>query len=219
MDKSFFTSRHKQCEICAYHEAGHILFAYLCGYTCKEAQLVNEENEEGFSSFSIIDYGADAGYADRFIGTEDLSFFTNLEEGAQQHAIAVGRKIARIYMGGSTAATVFQKGSPADLPVPFQMDYTDLERIEFIIMVFRSLGADESNMLQHYMNDARYTLSNINIWHTVKDLAERLLRFNPITRGDIEECLEEHGVQYAAESNMDENLNGNLPVRLQTFNL
>ena len=51
-----------------------------------------------------------------------------------------------------------------------------------------------------------YTLSNINIWHTVKDLAERLLRFSPITRGDIEECLEEHGVQYAAESNMDENL-------------
>lgn len=201
-----FTSRHKQCEICAYHEAGHILFAYLCGYTCREAQLVNEENEDGFTSFSIIDYGLDTQYAGRFIGTEDLLFFTGLGEAEQQKAIAVGRRIARIYMGGSTAATVYQKGSPAELPVPFQMDFTDLERIEFIGMVFQSLGAGEPNLLEQYMNDARYTLSNINIWHTVQDLAERLLRFNPITRGDIEECLEEHGIQYAAESQMDENL-------------
>jgi hypothetical protein len=206
MEKSMFTARHKQCDICAYHEAGHILFAYLCGYTCKEAQLVDESNDAGFSSYSIIDYGADAVYAGRFIGTEDLSFFTSLQEEEQQHALAVGRKVARIYMGGSTAATVFQKGGPADLSIPFQMDFTDLERIEFVAMVFRALGADEPNLLEHYMNDARYTLGNINLWHTVKDLAERLLRFNPITRGDIEECLEEHGIQYAAESDMHENL-------------
>ena len=207
MEKSMVTSRHQQCDICSYHESGHILFAYLCGYTCKEAQLVDEANQEGFSSFSIIDYGADTYYASRFITTEDLEFFTNLRDEEKQEALAVGRKIARIYMGGSTAATVFQKGGDTNLEIPFQMDFTDLERIEFVCSVFRALGVDEEeSFVENNMSDALYTLSNINVWYTIKDLAERLLRFNPLTRGDIEECLEEHGIQYAAESNMEEHL-------------
>lgn len=213
-----FITRHQQCDICAYHEAGHILFAYLCGYTCKEAQLVDESNEAGFSSFSIIDYGADALYAGKYISTEDPGFFTGLPEKAQPQAIAVGRKIARMYMGGSTAATIFQNGGNPDLHVPFQVDFTDFERVDFISTVFRAMCTGEDNLLEHYMNDARYTLSNINLWHTVRDLAERLLRFNPITRGDIEECLEEHGIQYAAESNMYENLQwkpSGMPANMQ----
>src|SRR5688572_21238275 len=176
MEHSILRTRHQQCDICAYHESGHILFAYLCGYTCKESQLVDESNQEGFSSFSIIDYGADAYYASRFITTEDLDFFTNLSDEEKQEALAVGRKIARIYMGGSTAATVFQKGGDTNLSIPFQMDFTDLERIEFVRSVFEALGADEEdNFMEHNMSDALYTLSNINVWHTITDLAERLL--------------------------------------------
>ena len=207
MEPKRITTRHNQCDICAYHESGHILFAYLCGYTCKEAQLVDEANEEGFSSFSIIDYGNDSQYASRFIATEELDYFMNLNDEEKGEAVAVGRKIARIYMGGSTAATVFQKGGDTGLAIPFQMDYTDLERIEFIASVLQVLGMPpEDDFLENSMSEALYTLSNINVWETVKDLSERLLKFNPLTKGDIEECLEEHGILYAAESNMDEHL-------------
>jgi len=48
-----------------------------------------------------------------------------------------------------------------------------------------------------------YTLSNINIWDTIVDLASRLLQSNHLDKNDIEECLEEHGIMYDAESPLD----------------
>jgi len=52
------------------------------------------------------------------------------------------------------------------------------------------------------LQDALYTLSNVNIWNTIVDLAKRLLQFNHLDKNDIEECLEEHGI-YDAQSPMD----------------
>jgi len=85
-----------------------------------------------------------------------------------------------------------------------QIDYLDLLRVEFIHYVIKALSVDqEETFIEHGLQDALYTLSNVNIWETIADLASRLLKTKRLERNDIEECLEEHGIIYDAESPMD----------------
>ncbi len=195
----------KQCEICAYHEAGHVLFAYLCGYSCKEIQLINEGNENGFTSYALIDYGGDSYYASKFTsGDGTVDYFKCLALGEKLEAIEVGRRLARIFLGGSVAAAVFNNKGNVHISLPMQIDYMDLLHVEFIHYVISQLSVDkDENFIEHGLQDALYTLSNINIWDTVVDLASKLLQMNRLEKNDIEECLEEHGIMYDAESPTD----------------
>lgn len=195
----------RQCEVCAYHESGHILFAYLCGYYCKEVQLIEEDNENGFTSYALIDYGKDSFYASKFTTADNpIDFFKCLALGEKLDAIEVGRRLARIFLGGSVAAAVFNNDGNVHIPLPMQVDYMDLVRVEFIHYVIRELSIDkEENFIEHGLQEALYTLANINIWDTVSDLASRLLKANHLDKNDIEECLEEHGIIYDAESPID----------------
>jgi hypothetical protein len=195
----------RQCEICAYHESGHILFAYLCGYRCKEVQLINEGNENGFTSYALIDYGNDSFYASKFVSTDtSTDIFKTLALGEKLEAIEVGRRLARIFLGGSVAAAVFNNDGNVQIPLPMQIDYLDLVRVEFIHYVIKELSVDqEENFVENGLQEALYTLTNVNIWDTVVDLAGRLLHSNHLEKNDIEECLEEHGIIYDAESSLD----------------
>jgi len=83
-------------------------------------------------------------------------------------------------------------------------------RVEFIHSVIRELSTDqEENFVEYGLQDALYTLSNINVWQTVADLAGRLLEQNHLDKNDIEECLEEHGIVYDEESPMDASFDHN----------
>lgn len=197
-----------QCEICAYHESGHIIFAYLCGYSCKEVQLIDEGNENGFTSYSLIDYGKDSYYASKFTTADNaIDFFRCLALGEKLEALEVGRRLARIFLGGSVAAAVFNNRGNVQIPLPMQIDYIDLLRVEFIHYVIQELSVDkEESFIENGLQDALYTLSNVNIWDTIADLAGRLLQFNRLDKNDIEECLEEHGLIYDAQSPAEDSL-------------
>lgn len=194
-----------QCEVCAYHESGHILFAYLCGYSCKEVQLINEGNENGFTSYALIDYGKDSYYASKFIGSDtSAEFFNCLALGEKLEAIEVGRRLARIFLGGSVAAAIFNNDGNVQIPLPMQIDYVDLLRVEFIHYVIKEVSIDqEEGFIEHGLQEALYTLTNVNIWETVVDLAGRLLKANHLDKNDIEECLDEHGIIYDSETPFD----------------
>jgi len=194
-----------QCEVCAYHESGHILFAYLCGYSCKEVQLINEGNENGFTSYALIDYDKDSYYASKFIGSDtSAEFFNCLALGEKLEAIEVGRRLARIFLGGSVAAAIFNNDGNVQIPLPMQIDYLDLLRVEFIHYVIKEVSIDqEEGFIEHGLQEALYTLTNVNIWETVVDLAGRLLKANHLDKNDIEECLDEHGIIYDSETPFD----------------
>ena len=166
--------------------------------------MISEGNENGFTSYTVIDYGKDAYYASKFTaGTATVDFFKCLPLGERLEAMEVGRRLARIFLGGSVAAAVFNNKGNVHIPLPMQIDYMDLLRVEFIHYVIRELSTDkEENFIEHGLQEALYTLSNINIWDTIVDLATRLLHSNRLDKNDVEECLEEHGV-YDAESPMD----------------
>jgi hypothetical protein len=195
----------KQCEICAYHESGHILFAYLCGYSCKEVQLIDEGNENGFTSYALMDYGNDSHYASKFTTADNaIDFFKCLALGERLEAIEVGKRLARIFLGGSVAAAVFNNNGNVQIALPMQIDYMDLVRVEFIHYVIQELSVDkEENFIEHGLRDALYSLSNVNVWNTIADLATKLLQFNHLDKNDIEERLEEHGIIYDPEAPMD----------------
>ena len=187
-----------QCEICAYHESGHILFAYLCGYHCREVYLIDPQNEEGYSSYAIIDYGKDSFYASRFTGTDvSVDFFKTLSLGEKLESIEVGRRLARIYLGGSVTAAVYNNHGNTTIPLPMQIDFMDLLKTEFIHFVISELSIDkEENFIEYGLQDALYTLANVNVWNTITDLSERLLKQKHMNRNDIEECLELHGIVF-----------------------
>jgi hypothetical protein len=204
---NYLLTRHNfnQCEVCAYHESGHILFAYLCGYSCKEVQLINEGNENGFTSYALIDYGKDSYNASKFIGSDtSAEFFNCLALGEKLEAIEVGRRLARIFLGGSVAAAIFNNDGNVQIPLPMQIDYLDLLRVEFIHYVIKEVSIDqEEGFIEHGLQEALYTLTNVNIWETVVDLAGRLLKANHLDKNDIEECLDEHGIIYDSETPFD----------------
>lgn len=186
-----------QCTLCAYQESGHILFAYLCGYHCIEAELIQHPGEDDISSISIIDYGADTLLAEKFMGdASDLHFFMHLPLAKKMQALETGRKLSLVFLGGSVTAAVFNNGGDSHISLPMQIEYTDLQRVEFIDQVLQQLADTEENFIENRLQDALYTISNINIWNTITDLANRLLEQHQLNRNDIEECLEEHGIIY-----------------------
>src|SRR5215216_1342944 len=191
MNKLLTKENFKQCEICAYHEAGHILFAYLCGYSCREVQLIEEMNEEGFSSYAMIDYGKDAYLTSRFIGDNpDIEFFKCLSLGEKLESIEVGRRLARVFLGGSVSAAVFNNAGNVQIPLPMQIDFIDLMRVEFIHYVIKEISMDQEELfIENGLQDALYTLANVNVWDTIVDLATQLLQHNQLDKNDIEECL------------------------------
>ena len=205
MNKLLTRHNFSECEVCAYHESGHILFAYLCGYSCKEVQLINEGNENGFTSYALIDYGKDSHYASKFIGSDtSTEFFNCLALGEKLEAIEVGRRLARIFLGGSVAAAIFNNDGNVQIPLPMQIDYVDLLRVEFIHYVIKEVSVDqEEGFIEHGLQEALYTLTNVNLWETVVDLAGRLLKANHLDKNDIEECLDEHGIIYDSETPFD----------------
>jgi hypothetical protein len=85
-----------------------------------------------------------------------------------------------------------------------QIDYVDLLRVEFIHYVIKEVSIDqEEGFIEHGLQEALYTLTNVNIWETVVDLAGRLLKANHLDKNDIEECLDEHGIIYDSETPFD----------------
>jgi hypothetical protein len=187
-----------KCELCAYHESGHILFAYLCGYSCNYVELINDKNEEDFTSIAMLDYSKDSRIASLFIGPNaNLDAFNSFNLAQKLECVEVGQRIARIFLGGSVTAAVFNNQGDVHIPLPMQIDFTDLLRVEFIQQVLKKLSNDnDEEFIEHYLQDALYTLSNINVWDTIVDLANRLLKNNRLNKNDIEECLEEHGIVY-----------------------
>jgi hypothetical protein len=191
----------RKCETCAYHEAGHILFAYLCGYRCKYAELI-QGNEEDFTSIAIIDYGKDKEFGNHFIGTKaNIDTFKCMALGEKLASIETGRRLTRIFLGGSVATAVFNNKGNVHIPLPMQIDYIDLLRVEFIHYVLSEIASDqEDDFIEHALQDALYTLSNVNIWETIVDLANRFLQSNQLNQNDIEECLEEHGIIFGTDA-------------------
>ena len=187
-----------KCELCAYHESGHILFAYLCGYSCNYVELINDKNEDDFTSIAMLDYGKDSHMASLFIGPNaNHDAFNSFNLAEKLECVEAGQRIARIFLGGCVTAAVFNNQGDVHIPLPMQIDFTDLLQVEFIQQVLKKLSNDnDEEFIEHYLQDALYTLSNINVWDTIVDLATRLLKNNQLNKNDIEECLEEHGIVY-----------------------
>ena len=188
----------KQCEVCAYHESGHILFAYLCGYRCRHAQLIKDSGEEGYSSIAIIDYGKDSLIASKFLSNHaNIDTFNTFPLSQKLDSVEVGRRIARIFLGGSVAAAVYKNDGNVHIPLPIQIEYVDLLRVEFIQCVINEISSEnEEDFIENGLQDALYTFNNSNVWNTVADLAERLVQSNELSQNDVEECLDEHGIFY-----------------------
>src|SRR4029078_5003304 len=123
----------------------------------------------------------------------DLEYFKSLSLGEKLESIEVGRRLARIFLGGSVAAAVFNNGGSVYIPVPMQVDLNDLPHVDHIDSVIKQISPDkeEDLFIENGLQDALYTLANVNIWDTIVDLAQRLLQRKQLDRGDIEECLEE----------------------------
>ena len=93
----------------------------------------------------------DSYYASKFTnGDNTVDFFKCLALGEKLQAMEVARRIARIFLGGSVAAAVFNNAGNVQIPLPMQIDYMDLVRVEFIHYVIKELSVDkEENFIEH----------------------------------------------------------------------
>jgi hypothetical protein len=198
---SFSGEGFSTCTVCAYHESGHIIFAYLCGYRCHFAKMTRDKEDNGYTSIALIDYGKDREFAERFnSGTTDLSYFKSLPLGERLACLEAGRRLARIYLGGSSAAAIFNNQGNFPVPLPVQVDYQDLLRTEFIHYVISEVSneKEEEHFIEHGLQEALYTLANVNIWKALTVLATALEDKGQLEGDEMEHILEEHGILFVA---------------------
>src|SRR5829696_3536234 len=150
----------KQKYSSAFHESGHVVFAYLCGYHCLEMQLMDAADEEGVFSYALLDYGKDEDIALKFIGENAKSdHFRNLSLSERLRNIEVGQRLGRVFTGGSVAVAVYRNGNDVHIPFPMQMDHLDLVKVEYIHSVLAELMVNNDvDFLEQEITGALYTI-------------------------------------------------------------
>jgi hypothetical protein len=181
--KQYFNSE----AVCAYQESGHILFACLCGYTCQEVFLMREA-KGNCTAYSMIDYGTDAKEAAIFLtGRPGIDVLKNRSLAERLGLIEVGRRLSRIFFGGSVTASIQKHQGVSWMSNPVQVDIIDYMRLEYIHYIISELSVDkEAAFIEQGIKEALYTLDHPAMWNIADTLAQILLKERKLIKTEIE---------------------------------
>jgi hypothetical protein len=184
-----------QCERAAYHESGHIVFAYLCGYRCEGVQLERKTEKEMvlWSGHSYIDYGKDCFYVSKFIGGDaDVAFFETLHPSEHAEAAAVAHRIAQVFLAGSLAEAIYANNGNTNINFPIDVEWLDLVRVEFLNYALTNLHCNHNaeEFITALFTQMLKKLQAPEVWYAIEHLGKLLRKTKKINGMQIEEVLE-----------------------------
>jgi hypothetical protein len=186
---------HNACERAAYHESGHIVFAYLNGYSCEGVQLDRsvEMDKEIWSGQSRIDYHTDAFIVSKLIGVDaDADFFEQVPHSTKQKAVAVARRLARVYLAGSLTEAIYENGGDPNVPFPIETEWLDLIRVEYLNYALEKMDGQHqpAEFIPSLFTNLLKAVESPDIWYAIESIARKLRVTKRMNRSQIEEILE-----------------------------
>jgi hypothetical protein len=180
----------KHAELCAFQESGHIVFAYLCGYSCHEVFILPSDDMD-CTGFSMIDYSMDSRQVSMLLtGNHKVQELKNLVLAERLELIEVARRLSRIFFGGSVAASVHKNPGISFLKDPVQIDIVDYMRLEYIHYIISELSVDkEEAFMEQGIKEALYTLDHPAMWSAVDKIAQSLLLKHKLNQAEIERIV------------------------------
>jgi hypothetical protein len=122
----------------AYHEAGHAIMGYRCGYKVKEISILNQP-------FTYFDYGAD----DLFVHRIRHRTPNNLRIEQPNIILDKAKKYCDELVSGFYAEYFANDGHPSSFDIPFQKQFaSDYQRIIFINKVVQRLVHNQENFIE-----------------------------------------------------------------------
>ncbi len=166
-------------KIGAYHEAAHVVFAYLYGYTCGYTELDTENPGDGRTQFIFGQHRV----AVNTILNQINVIFNNLTAGQQLNLVKHAHWLSMIFCAGACSEAYFFKSFWHKTYRPI-LKGPDLEALNSINQL---LGSIHVNPIQETLGTALCLIENFpSLRSTIQKIAEETLS-NPRKRLDQEQ--------------------------------
>jgi len=171
----------------AFHESGHIIFAYITGYLCDGCELL--KNGDGKT---LLNFGSDllliAGITNCI---EEPELFNGLDRKVKAHYPIVSNRIIRILLAGSIVESAFVNGGVIKDNMEVEVSGPDLIKANNVNELLFQLKKEkhDSNFIQNTMSDLFIMISIDEMWNTISKLANELAIKRKLMQQEIEEIL------------------------------
>ena len=172
-------------ELCAWHESGRVVFAYLNGYTCDGIEL----SEDGAGSGkSKLNAGEETPLVQALISGKTAGIRADDPE----KAIAVARKLLKIYCAGSCSRIYFEQAGKIDAETEIDIPGQDLRYIELMEQFLVAHDPDyKDGFVNRLMTGIFNDLGKEEIRKPIEVLARQLLKSEdkPFSRFHVEDAF------------------------------
>jgi hypothetical protein len=180
----------------AYHESGHIIMAYLCGYKCDEVALLLSAPGNGFSK---IDYG-DRRYLVLIASMQNYiqnpDFYNEIDSNLKKISPQIAIKACGTLMGGPVSEALYLNGVDFEGNLEIEMSGPDLTSVSNIdSFLYENTSNHNENFINMKLLEVTRLLKDKNFWNAVVNLSEAIIN-SPnmlLNRTEIEESLNESG--------------------------
>ena len=174
----------------AYHEAGRVVFTYLCGYVCDAMEIPGVAGSSG----SKLNSGNDLAAVQAVFSGNPLS----MPAASLGHGIDVAKKLMTIYCAGTCTETFFKNN--AEIPEELDMDIPaqDMKYIEKIQVFLKKSSVDHpDDFPEHTIITVFHKLKDPTTWKAIELLAAKMLEAenNSVKRFYIEDTLMVAGIR------------------------
>ena len=170
-------------QLCAYHEAARVVFAYQCGYICHGIEL------------SAVDAGAGTS---KLHGQQDMELVQALiakqaiSANNETRAIEVAKNLMKIYCAGTCAAVYYEQDMVIDSDTEIEIPHQDVRYIQVIQNFLQQhIPHHSPDYPSHIMAGIIAELRNADIWRAIDGLAKVAIENAPkaLNRFQIEDTL------------------------------
>jgi hypothetical protein len=170
--------------LCAYHESGRVVFAYLAEYHCTSLTLSDIDPGKGSS---MLNGGNDNPIIEKILRGDQLVSFNNVGE-----AYKIANRLMVMYCAGSCARAFYENNGTISGDVELDIPGQDGIKIDKLQSFMKGCNpAHSDGYVNTVIAGIFQQLAKKEIWKAVKNLAETAIENydKPLNRYTIEDTL------------------------------
>lgn len=184
-----------EIEKSAYHEAGHIVFAYLHGYRCVGVFI--KPNGSGTTG---LDYGTDKELMQAIqVNVTNSAPYNLLPIDQKRRTSEVGVKMLEITLAGEITETILMDEGKIDPKSLIALQGPDLDDVLAVEQLFKDLKFhNDPHFIARHTKAVQAKIEMLNLWPVIEALANSILTEpdNMLEQQDIEDVFSSTGFQY-----------------------
>jgi len=179
----------------AFHEAGHIVVAYLSGYSCKK-MVLSEKNP--IENRDIYDFGKDSYLISAMYQYKNSpEAYDNLPEAIKSNFRKVSLRTIIVLLGGPAAENIYKNGGKVDINQNFSItgiDFEAADKIDYFLSMVKQ-GQHATNYLKVIFRQVLTLMEANEVWNAISTLANSLLNSQGrvLEKKDVQKILIETG--------------------------